>query len=43
MTNTDSFSIPATMQAMVTMGHGDMSQMVFQESWPCQPRRLAKY
>ena len=35
MTNTPSFSIPATMQAMVTMGHGDMSQMVFQESWPC--------
>ena len=35
MTNTGSFSIPATMQAMVTMGHGDMSQMVFQESWPC--------
>ncbi|MEX0329193.1 MAG: alcohol dehydrogenase family protein [Ruegeria sp.] len=26
---------PTTMQAMVTMGHGDLDQMVWHEDWPC--------
>ncbi len=26
---------PATMKAMVTMGHGDLDQMVWHEDWPC--------
>ncbi len=26
---------PATMQAMVTMGHGDLDQMVWHDDWPC--------
>ncbi len=26
---------PKTMQAMVTMGHGDLDQMVWHEDWPC--------
>ncbi len=26
--------LPTTMPAMVTMGHGDMDQMVFQQDWP---------
>ncbi len=26
---------PAIMQAMVTMGHGDLDQMVWHEDWPC--------
>ena len=35
MMTAPSFFIPETMQAMVTMGHGGMDQMVFQENWPC--------
>ena len=35
MMTVPSFFIPETMQAMVTMGHGGMDQMVFQENWPC--------
>ncbi len=27
-------TLPDTMRAMVTMGHGDLDQIVFQESWP---------
>lgn len=27
-------SLPTTMRAMVTMGHGDMDQMVWHEDWP---------
>ena len=27
-------TIPTTMRAMVTMGHGDLDQMKFHESWP---------
>ncbi len=27
-------SVPATMKAMVTMGHGDLDQMDFHEDWP---------
>ena len=27
--------IPKTMRAMVTMGHGGLDQIVFQEDWPC--------
>ena len=27
-------SLPNTMRAMVTMGHGDLDQMVWQEDWP---------
>ena len=27
-------SLPSTMKAMVTMGHGDLDQMVFHEDWP---------
>ncbi|MEM9433883.1 MAG: alcohol dehydrogenase family protein [Pseudomonadota bacterium] len=27
-------SLPATMRAMVTMGHGDLDQMVLHEDWP---------
>ena len=26
---------PKTMRAMVTMGHGDMDQIVWHENWPC--------
>ncbi len=26
---------PETMKAMVTMGHGDLDQMVWHENWPC--------
>ncbi len=26
---------PTTMQAMVTMGHGDLDQMAWHEDWPC--------
>ncbi len=35
MSNTPSITPPATMHAMVTMGHGDMDQMVFHQDWPC--------
>lgn len=35
MRNTPSITPPATMHAMVTMGHGDMDQMVFHQDWPC--------
>ena len=28
-------SLPKTMRAMVTMGHGDLDQMVLHEDWPC--------
>ena len=28
-------SLPKTMNAMVTMGHGDLDQMVWHEDWPC--------
>ena len=27
-------TLPETMRAMVTMGHGDLDQMVFHEDWP---------
>ncbi len=27
-------TLPSTMRAMVTMGHGDMDQMVFHDAWP---------
>ena len=27
-------SLPDTMKAMVTMGHGDLDQMVLHENWP---------
>ena len=27
-------TLPDTMRAMVTMGHGDMDQLVFHENWP---------
>ncbi len=27
-------TLPTTMRAMVTMGHGDLDQMVFHEQWP---------
>ncbi len=26
---------PETMKAMVTMGHGDLDQMIWHENWPC--------
>ena len=35
MSDTPSITPPTTMQAMVTMGHGDMDQMVFHTDWPC--------
>ena len=35
MSDTPNFMPPATMHAMVTMGHGDMDQMVFHTDWPC--------
>lgn len=28
-------TLPKTMRAMVTMGHGDLDQMVLHEDWPC--------
>ncbi len=28
-------TLPATMRAMVTMGHGGLEQMVLHEDWPC--------
>ena len=28
-------TFPATMRAMVTMGHGGLEQMVLHEDWPC--------
>ena len=28
-------TLPATMRAMVTMGHGGLEQMVLHENWPC--------
>ena len=28
-------TLPKTMNAMVTMGHGDIDQMVWHEDWPC--------
>ncbi|WP_282158331.1 alcohol dehydrogenase family protein [Shimia thalassica] len=28
-------NLPKTMRAMVTMGHGDLDQMVLHEDWPC--------
>jgi NADPH:quinone reductase-like Zn-dependent oxidoreductase len=28
-------TLPMTMRAMVTMGHGDLDQMVLHEDWPC--------
>ncbi len=28
-------TLPKTMQAMVTMGHGDLDQMVMHDDWPC--------
>ncbi len=28
-------NLPKTMRAMVTMGHGDLDQMVLHEEWPC--------
>jgi NADPH:quinone reductase-like Zn-dependent oxidoreductase len=31
---TQSFTLPKTMRAMVTMGHGDLDQMVFHTDWP---------
>ena len=34
MTNAPSKQIPATMKAMVTMGHGGMEMMVYHEDWP---------
>ena len=27
-------TLPTTMRAMVTMGHGDLDQMVWQDAWP---------
>lgn len=32
---TQSSTLPKTMRAMVTMGHGDLDQMVFHTDWPC--------
>jgi len=34
MTQTPHQQLPAQMRAMVTMGHGDMDQMVFHDNWP---------
>lgn len=40
MPETMPFTLPQTMNAMVTMGHGDLDQLVFHEAWPC-PRPAA--